>query len=197
MKKIMKNLSKAIIIIILLSSQSLFSKNAENAITIQPLGILTIRTNIEYERYISKVGDFAFSLSGRFNISTQKLGASKSFNVYQNNFPTTWIGYGVSSRFYLGKEMDAFYFGVNLDNLSGTYQSYDITYPTYVYKTSDITISWMGIEIGKKFVISGKHSGFIITPSVAFLFPITFISPDVNKIIGPLFSVGVATGYQF
>ena len=196
MNIIMKNLSKAIIILMLLLSQSLFSKIPENAITVQPLGLLTIRTSIEYERYIGKIGDLVFSLSGRMNFSTQKLGVIESFDVDPLYFTTTWWGVGTSGRFYFDKEMNGLYLGINLDNLTGTYREYNVVDPSYSTSITNVTVSWMGVEIGDKFVISGKHSGFIITPSVGFIFPISSVF-YINKIIGPTYSLGVAVGYQF
>jgi len=188
MKRILKNLSKAIIIFIVLSSQCLFSKNAENAITTQPFGLFFIRTNIEYERLITNLNDLGFSLCGRINISTQKIGLNSDFasNFTLNNaeFPSTWAGIGASARLYLEKEMEGLYIGLNLDNLNGE----NINSSAKV----NANVFWFGLESGCKFVFGKKGKGVIVTPSASFILPIKYSNDNAKDMIGLFYSLGIA-----
>jgi hypothetical protein len=179
--------------------------SADNSVTIQPIGLLTLLTNIEYDRALSK--NFSMGLKVSFmtfflrNAITFEGAKSKVENAEKMKESASSWGIGGHIRYYPGTAaIEGFFLGlaveklsVNVDEISGNI--------TKTIKNHSTSILRLEFEIGNRIKLSSGKGGFTIqwTLGAGAGFGSGWFgndSEDETTTI-PVGSIGLGIGYSF
>jgi hypothetical protein len=176
---------------------------ASNSITIQPIGLLTLLTNIEYDRALSK----KFSAGLKISFMTFFLRSAIKFEGNKSDVDnaeamkkslSAW-GIGGHIRFYPGsKALEHFFLGIAVEKLSASAD--EVKSDTTIPHT--LNVIRLEFEIGDRIKLSSKKGGFTIQWSLGA--GVGFGNgwfgnkgvEDESKTF-PVGSVGLGIGYSF
>jgi hypothetical protein len=176
---------------------------AKNSLTIQPIGLLTLLTNIEYDRALSngfsvglKISFMTFFARGFVEFEGNKSDVDNAEAMKESL--SAW-GIGSHIRIYTGsRAVEGFFLGLAFEKLS---VNYDEVEGTTVKKTTNRTIGLVRLEfeIGNRIKLSSKKGGFTILwtlgAGVGFLNGIGKKGDESSTI--PIGSIGFGLGYSF
>jgi|GEM_PF-3145502 hypothetical protein len=184
---------------------------ADNSITIQPIGLFTLLTNIEYDRALLR----SLSMGLKLNIVTflsryalQFEGKKKDVDNAES-IKSTFSGWGIGThiRYYPGnRSVEGFFLGGALD---GTFAKYDevktvknYNSVTGITDTSQTTVPHkptvvrLEFEIGNRSKLSNGKDGFVIQWSLGAGAGF-WNDGGSGKGVIPLISFGFGIGYAF
>lgn len=178
---------------------------AKNSITIQPIGLLTLLTNIEYDRALGssvsmglKISFMTFFARGMLSFEGNKQDVDKAESMKESI--SAW---GIGSHFRLypgGKAIEGFFLGLAFEKLSLGYD--EVNYDSNNVKTTKSFspgLVRLEFEIGAKSKLSSNVGGFTISWSlgagVGFMSGIGDKGDESGTI--PLGSFGFGIGYSF
>lgn len=176
---------------------------AKNSITFQPIGLVLLLTNIEYDRAISN--NFSTGIKTTFTAFLLRKGITFSGNqsdvdkaeTIKNSISS--FGIGSHIRYYPGnKAIEGFFLGIAVEGLSGKYDELKKTQGTDSLSTiihNEASLWRMEFEIGSRSKISGSQGGFTIQWSLGA--GIGFWKKEKDKGVVPLGSIGFGIGYSF
>lgn len=164
---------------------------ADNSVTIQPFGIMTLLTNIEYDRAISR----SFSAGLKFSFMTFLLRNVFELDGDGEKTKESIKGWGIGGhiRYYTGgRAVEGFFIGFAAEKLSFGFDEIDNQ------KTISHTAGLMRleIEIGNKIKLGSKKSGFTFLWTLGGGIGFLSSSKDIDGTIG-LGSIGFGIGYSF
>ncbi len=187
----------------IIKSDSIKSKvkltSAKNSFTIQPIGLLTLLTNIEYDRAIS--GKFSVGLKVSFMTFFLRNALKFEGNPFDvenaelmRETLSAW-GIGGHIRLYTGsKAVEGFFLGIAVEKLSVSGDEMknetDRTIITHTYN-----LVRLEFEIGNRIKLSGRTGGFTILWSLGA--GVGFGGDEKDNITVPLGSIGFGMGYSF
>lgn len=176
---------------------------AQNSMTIQPIGLFTALTNIEYDRNLSS----NFSTGVKFSFMTFFGRGFIEFEGEKNDVEnaeamkkslSAW-GVGSHLRYYPGnKAVQGFFFGLAFENLFFNYDEVDGDIVKEV-KNRDVGLFRLEFEIGNRIKLSSQKAGFTIQwtlgAGIGFVSGIGKNGDESSTI--PLGSIGLGLGYSF
>ncbi|RPI17461.1 MAG: hypothetical protein EHM58_09090 [Ignavibacteriae bacterium] len=178
---------------------------AKNSITIQPIGLFTVLSNIEYDRALSssfsmglKISFMTFFARGAFTFEGDKEDVDKAETMKESL--SAW-GIGTHMRLYTGgKAVEGFFIGLAVEKLSVSYD--DVKYDSNHVKTTKTYNPGMvrlEFEIGNKIKLSDRVGGFTIlwTLGAGVGFGSNFGEKGNDSETFPLGSFGFGIGYSF
>jgi hypothetical protein len=178
---------------------------AKNSLTIQPIGLFTALTNIEYDRALSssfsmgiKISFMTFFAREAFTFEGNKEDVEKAENMKKSL--SAW-GIGTHMRLYTGgNAVEGFFIGLAVEKLSVSYE--DIKTDSNNVKR---TISYnpgmvrLEFEIGNRIKLSDRVGGFTIlwTLGAGVGFGSGLGDKGDDSSTFPLGSIGFGIGYSF
>lgn len=179
---------------------------AKNSITIQPLGLILLFTNIEYDRAISKY----FSAGLKITFTTFLLRKGIKFtgdkkdvdNAEAQKNSLSSFGIGGHIRYYPGnKAVEGFFLGGAVENLTLKFDEKK-TKNNVVTTIPNTTTLWrIEFEIGSRNKISSLQGGFTIQwtlgAGVGYYKNTNGNVKKDKKGVIPLGSIGFGIGYSF
>lgn len=174
--------------------------NAKNSITIQPIGLFTLLSNIEYDRALSgtfsagiKISYMTFLLRGAISFKSDNPSDADNAEAMKKSL-SGW-GIGGHIRIYPGSHaVEHFFLGIAVEKLS---ISYDKVEGDLVKTTTPNTANLVRLEfeIGDRIKLSNKEGGFTILWSLGA--GVGFGSAEEKDFTIPLGSIGFGLGYSF
>jgi len=190
----MKNYKRLFTIVLLIiirislpADQDRCKAQGQNALSFQPLGMLTLWNSFEYERYLTNWQGMTLTGCVRLNMSSNAFGISifDHLGHYNSSFwdGKVWRGLGLGTKLYFKgkKDMSGLYCGLNIDEMG----------------YGDNQFDRISLEAGTKYVF-GKNGGIFITPCA--LFYISYNNSSSKSYSGfksADFYFGCYLGYQF
>ncbi|MBE2218773.1 MAG: hypothetical protein IAE90_11245 [Ignavibacteria bacterium] len=174
---------------------------AENSLTLQPLGLATLLTNIEYDRALTS----SFSMGLKISFMTFLLRNAITFTGDPDDVRkaelmkeslSAW-GIGTHMRLYTGgKAVEGFFVGLAIEKIS---MSGDDLTGEGVKKEVDIGLIRLEFEIGNRIKLSSKQSGFTIlwTLGAGVGFASGWGDKGDESSTVPIGSIGFGLGYSF
>lgn len=176
---------------------------APNSLTIQPIGLFTALTNMEYDRNLS--GNFStgikFSFMTFFGRGFIEFEGEKNDVENAEAMKKSLSAWGVGShlRYYPGKKaVEGFFLGLAFENLFFNYDEVDGDIVKEV-KNRDVGLFRLEFEIGNRIKLSSQKAGFTIQwtlgAGLGFVSGIGKNGDESSTI--PLGSIGLGLGYSF
>ena len=174
---------------------------AENSLTLQPLGLATLLTNIEYDRALTS----SFSMGLKISFMTFLLRNAITFTGDPDDVKkaelmkeslSAW-GIGTHMRLYTGgKAVEGFFVGLAIEKIS---MSGDDLTGEGAKKEVNIGLLRLEFEIGNRIKLSSKQSGFTIlwTLGAGVGFASGFGDKGDESSTVPIGSIGFGLGYSF
>ena len=174
---------------------------AENSLTLQPLGLATLLTNIEYDRALTS----SFSMGLKISFMTFLLRNAITFTGDPDDVRkaelmkeslSAW-GIGTHMRLYTGgKAVEGFFVGLAIEKIS---MSGDDLTGEGAKKEVDIGLLRLEFEIGNRIKLSSKQSGFTIlwTLGAGVGFASGWGDKGDESSTVPIGSIGFGLGYSF
>jgi hypothetical protein len=169
---------------------------AKNAFTIQPIGIFTLLTNIQYDRAISKNFSAGLKLSYMFFLIRGAISFTgnpsdvESADAMKKSL-SAW-GIGTNLKYYPGgRAIEGFSLGLAIEKLSVTGDEIKKGITTH----HNIGLTRIEFEIGTLSKISSRQGGFTIMWSLGA--GVGLGSDGDKSITIPLGSFGFGIGYSF
>lgn len=174
---------------------------AENSLTLQPLGLATLLTNIEYDRALTS----SFSMGLKISFMTFLLRNAITFTGDPDDVKkaelmkeslSAW-GIGTHMRLYTGgKAVEGFFVGLAIEKIS---MSGDDLTGEGAKKEVDIGLLRLEFEIGNRIKLSSKQSGFTVlwTLGTGVGFASGLGDKGDQSSTVPIGSIGFGLGYSF
>jgi hypothetical protein len=173
---------------------------AKNSITIQPLGLILLLANIEYDRSITK----ELSAGLKITFTTFLLRNGITFTGKQSDVDNAEsikkslksFGIGGHIRYYpSNKAIEGFFLGLALESLTGSYDEIKTKYGIKTTNHIEASLVRLEFEIGERYKISNLQGGFTIQWTLGA--GAGFWKKDKEKGTVPLGSIGFGLGYSF
>jgi hypothetical protein len=169
---------------------------ADNSITFQPIGLLTVLSNIEFDHAFSR----SFSAGIKFSYVAFLLRAAISFEGNKQDVEEaeatkeSLAGWGLGGhlRYYPGaRAIESFFLGLAFETLSFSYDEID----NGVAKNQTAGLIRLEFEIGDRIKLSKGKGGFTFLWTLGAGVGFYNKEPDNGTI--PLGSIGFGIGYSF
>lgn len=174
---------------------------AENSLTLQPFGLATLLTNIEYDRALTgsfsmglKISFMTFLLRNAITFTGDPDDVKKAELMKESL--SAW-GIGTHMRLYTGgKAVEGFFVGLAIEKIS---LSGDDLTGEGAKKEVDIGLLRLEFEIGNRIKLSSKQSGFTVlwTLGAGVGFASGFGDKGDESSTVPIGSIGFGLGYSF
>lgn len=174
---------------------------AKNSFTIQPIGLLTLLTNFEYDRSLSgsfstglKVSFMTFFLRGAITFEGSKSDVDNAEAMKESL--SSW-GIGTHIRYYPGnRAIEGFFLGLAFEKLSASFDEIEGE-TVKVKKEYTADLSRLEFEIGHRSKLSGGQGGFTIQWSLGAGVGFGSSSKEKESFTIPIGSFGFGIGYSF
>ncbi|MBZ0201852.1 MAG: hypothetical protein K8I03_02415 [Ignavibacteria bacterium] len=177
--------------------------NASNSMTIQPIGLLTLLTNFEYDRALSgsfsmglKVSFMTFFLRNAINFEGDKSDVENAEAMKESL--SSW-GIGTHIRYYPGgRAVEGFFLGLAFEKLQASFDEIKGETGTVKTKTNyTASLSRLEFEIGHRSKLSSKQGGFTIQWTLGAGVGFGSTTEKNESFTVPIGSFGFGIGYSF